>query len=89
MPDRHDRARGLIDRAVPLAGQAARARLLYLSGVIEGRSGWLRDGVTTLKQAAALSENESLRLEMLREASSLAIYAGDYDEVLALGARGR
>ena len=81
------RARGLIDRSVPLAGQAEQARLLYLSGVIEGRSGWLRDGVTTLKRAAALSENESLRLEMLREAFSMAIYAGDYDDVVALGAR--
>ena len=34
-----DRARGLIDRALPTAGQHQRARLLYLGGVIEGRRG--------------------------------------------------
>ena len=82
-----DRARGLIGRSMPLAGQPERARLLHLAGVIEGRSGWLRDGVATLQKAVAMSEDPSLQLEMLREASSLAIYSGAYDDVVALGAR--
>jgi DNA-binding CsgD family transcriptional regulator len=80
-----DRARSLIDRSLPTAGEAARVRLLYLGGVIEGRHGWLARGVTTLRQAAALSDDPSLRLQMLREAGAMAIYAGDYEQVIAIG----
>ena len=82
-----ERARGLIDRSLPIAGRAQRVRLLYLSGVIEGRRGWLKDGVTAVLKAAALSEDATLSLQMLREAASMAIYAGDYEEVIAIAAR--
>ena len=80
-----DRARGLLGRSLPLADRPQRARLLYLRGVIEGQSGWLLDGVQTLKQAIALAEDASLKIEMLREACSMANQAGAYDDAIALG----
>ena len=57
-----DRARPLLARSLPLADRAQRARLLFFSGAIEGRHGWLRDGIAALQQAAALSESASLTL---------------------------
>ena len=80
-----ERARALIDRLLPIASGSQRVRLLYLSGVIEGRHGWLKDGVTTLRNAAKVSEDASLSLQMLREAGSMAVYAGDYDDMIAIG----
>jgi DNA-binding CsgD family transcriptional regulator len=82
-----NRARALINRAVPLADRPQRAWLLYLAGTIEGRTGWLDDGVRTLEKAAALSQDASLTLEILREASGMAYYAADYDTAVALGRR--
>lgn len=82
-----DRARGLVDRALPTADHHQRARLLYLTGVIEGRQGWLKHGVTSLLTAATLSDDPTLSLQILREAASMAVYAGDYEEVIAIGAR--
>jgi DNA-binding CsgD family transcriptional regulator len=82
-----ERAHGLIDRALPTAGQHQRARLLYLTGLIEGRQGWLKQGVTSLLTAATLSEDPALSLQILREAASMAVYAGDYEEVIAIAAR--
>jgi hypothetical protein len=81
------RARRLIDRSLPLADRGQRARLLYLAGTIEGRNGWLDDGVRTLEEAAALSRDPSLTLEILREASGMATYAGNYETAVALGRR--
>ena len=80
-----ERARSLIERSMSVAGETERVRLLYLSGVIEGRHGWLGHGVATLRKAAALSEDPSLSLQMLREAGSMAVYAGDYEEMIAIG----
>ena len=80
-----ERARSLVDHSMSVADQTHRVRLLYLSGVIEGRHGWLGHGVTTLRKAAALSEDPSLSLQMLREAGSMAVYAGDYEEMVAIG----
>ena len=82
-----NRARGLINRSLPLADRPQRARLLFLAGTIEGHNGWLDDGVRTLDKAAALSQDASLTLEILREASGMATYAGDYDRTVALGRR--
>jgi DNA-binding CsgD family transcriptional regulator len=82
-----ERAHGLIERSLPIADRAQRLRLLYLSGVIEGRRGWLHHGVTALLNAAALSEDPALSLQILRDAAAMAIYAGDYEEVIAIGAR--
>jgi DNA-binding CsgD family transcriptional regulator len=87
MAGQANRARHLIHRALPLADRPQRARLLYLAGTIEGRNGWLDDGVRTLERAAALSEDASLTLEILREASGMATYAGDNDTAVALGRR--
>jgi tetratricopeptide (TPR) repeat protein len=84
-----ERARGLLGRSVALAERPQRARLLYLRGVIEGQSGWLLDGVATLKQAIAISDDPSLKLEMLREACSMANQAGAYDDAIALGLQAR
>jgi DNA-binding CsgD family transcriptional regulator len=81
------RARRLIDRSLPLADRRQRARLLYLAGTIKGRNGWLDDGVKTLEEAAALSQDASLTLEILREASGMATYAGNYETAVALGRR--
>ena len=85
MAGQANRARALINRALPLADRPQRARLLYLAGMIEGRNGWLDDGVRTLEKAAALSQDTSLTLEILREASGTAAYAGNYDTAVALG----
>ena len=82
-----DRARALMRRSPPVADDRQRVRRLYLNGLIEGRSGWLDSGATTLQQAVALSEDPSLSLEMLREAGVMAIYGSDYEQVIALGAR--
>ena len=61
----------LLSRSLPLADRAQRARLLFFSGAIEGRHGWLKDGITALQEAAALSESASLTLEILLEAGRL------------------
>ncbi|HTT29730.1 MAG TPA: AAA family ATPase [Solirubrobacteraceae bacterium] len=82
-----DRARGVINRALPVADRPQRARLLYLAGTIEGHNGWLEAGVRTLEKAAGLSEDASLTLEILRVASGMATYVADYDTAVALGRR--
>jgi DNA-binding CsgD family transcriptional regulator len=82
-----ERARELIARALPLATAQARAELLHLRGVIEARTGDLRSAVAVLLEAADASEDASLTLELLTEATEAAAYAGDYAEAAALGAR--
>ena len=82
-----DRARRLIDQALPLADRAQRARLLYLRGMIEGRSGSLADAVTTLSEGIAESQDAPLALQMLREAVDCAQFAGDVDQMIELGER--
>jgi DNA-binding CsgD family transcriptional regulator len=81
-----ERARGLIDRSLPDARGTQRARLLYLSGLIEGRRGGSRHGVKALRKAAALREDVTLSLQSLREAGAMAVYAGDYEAMIAIGA---
>jgi DNA-binding CsgD family transcriptional regulator len=82
-----ERARELIARALPLTTGQARAELLYLRGVIEARTGDLRGAVAVLLEAADGSEDGSLTLELLTEATEAATYAGDYEHAAALGAR--
>ncbi len=82
-----DRARALMRRSPPPTDDRQRVQRLYLSGLIEGRSGWLDSGVRTMRRAVALSTDTSLSLEVLREAGVMAIYGGDYEQVIALGAR--
>ncbi len=82
-----DRARGLVADALGLSDRAERARLLYLSGVIEGRCGRLSDAVAMLTKGIAVSDDASLTLLMLREACDMAMYAGDHEHAAALVAR--
>jgi DNA-binding CsgD family transcriptional regulator len=82
-----DRARDLVDRALPLVDRRQRARLLYLRGIIEGRSGKLEEALTAFSEGLAETEDVSLALEMLREASDSAMFAGDVDQMIELGER--
>jgi DNA-binding CsgD family transcriptional regulator len=60
---------------------------LYLRGVIQARTGDLRGAVSVLVEAADASEDASLTLEMLTEATEAAEYAGDYGQAAAIAAR--
>jgi hypothetical protein len=71
-----DRARDLVSRSLPLTDREQRAEILFFRGVIEGHSGWLLDGVATLHQALALSEDPSLTLLILREGCAMAYRCG-------------
>ena len=82
-----ERSRELIARALPLTTGHARAELLYLRGVIQARTGDLRGAVAVLVEAAGASEDPSLTLEMLTEATEAAEYAGDYAQASAIAAR--
>jgi DNA-binding CsgD family transcriptional regulator len=79
-----ERARGLVGRALPLTSGAGRARLLALSGAIEGRSGRLPDAVTILRNGIEVSDDPSLSLHMLREACEFAVYAADFEQAARL-----
>jgi hypothetical protein len=72
-----DRARALINRSLPLADRAQRARLLFVSGAIEGRHGRLQDGIIALEQAASLSESSSLSLEIASRAELAGVDLGE------------
>ena len=67
--------------------EAHRVRLLHLSGIIEGQSGSLGEGVKMLQQAARLSDDPSLTLGILRHAATMAGFAGDHDSVIRFGDR--
>ena len=82
-----DRARELVIRSLPLSDRAQRAELLYWRGAIEGQSGGLLVGVATLHQAAALSEDPSLSLKILRDGCAMADQAGAPDEALSFAER--
>jgi ATP/maltotriose-dependent transcriptional regulator MalT len=55
--------------------------------VIDARTGDLRGAVAVLLEAADVSEDGSLTLELLTEATEAATYAGDYEHAAALGDR--
>jgi DNA-binding CsgD family transcriptional regulator len=82
-----DQARDLIARVLPLAPDALRAQLLYLRGVIEARTGDLRDAMAILVEAAERSESPSLALDALTEAAEASNYAGESAQGVAIGAR--
>ncbi len=79
------RGQELVHRALPSTDGDQRARLLHLGGVIEGRSGSLGRAVQTLQQAASLSDDPSLTLEILHHAATMAGYAGQYDAAIGFG----
>ncbi len=82
-----ERARGLVTRSLPHADGSQRVRLLYLSGLIEARSGWLPDALAPLMEAIDASEDASLLLEMLRDAYEFAGYAEAHDQLAELTRR--
>ena len=73
-----DRARVAIARALPLATGELRAQLLHLSGVVERGTGNLPEACTRLLEAAELTADPSLRLEMLAEAGETVAWIGDF-----------
>ena len=81
-----DRARELIGRALPRAERERSAPLLHLRGLIESRCGSLRDAVATLIEAAEVSADASLTLEILLEATGAAADTGDPAKVAGFGA---
>jgi DNA-binding CsgD family transcriptional regulator len=82
-----DRAREAIGLALPAAGGEVRARLLHLSGVIEARTGSLRDACTILLEGADVTADPSLELEMLMDAAEATTFSGDLAKVVPLGER--
>ncbi len=82
-----DRATELIRRALPIADRRERAWLLFIRGVIEGQSGWLLDGVATMYQGVAVSEDPSVTLQLLREGFAMAGQAGAIEEAADFASR--
>jgi DNA-binding CsgD family transcriptional regulator len=82
-----ERARGLVTRSLANADGGQRVRLLYLSGVIEARSGWLPDALAPLLEAIEGSEDASLTLEMLYDGYEFASYAEAHDQLAELTRR--
>ena len=82
-----DRATELIGRALPIADRPQRARLLLMRGVIEGQREWLLDGVATLRQGVAVSEDPSVTLQLLREGFAMAAQAHAVEEAADFVAR--
>ncbi|MGZ6638843.1 MAG: LuxR C-terminal-related transcriptional regulator [Solirubrobacteraceae bacterium] len=83
-----DRAREAIARVLPLAGNELKAGMLYLSGVIESRCGSLPTALTQLLEGAELTNDSTLLLELLTEASQVAAFQGRLDTLVELGERG-
>jgi DNA-binding CsgD family transcriptional regulator len=81
------RARDIIGRALPSATGQTRAWLLHLGGVIEFRTGSMREACTWLLQGADASAEPSRTLEMLIEASEAATMCGDSATSIRLAAR--
>jgi DNA-binding CsgD family transcriptional regulator len=82
-----ERARGMVTRSLPNAEDRQRVRLLYLSGLIEARSGWLPDALAPLLEAIEGSDDPSLSLVMLRDAYEFASFAEAHDQLAELTRR--
>jgi DNA-binding CsgD family transcriptional regulator len=82
-----ERARELIARALPLAKAPVRVNLLRLRGRIEVATGDLRSAVAVWRDAADLSEDGSLTLELLIRGTEAAAVAGDYAQAAAISSR--
>jgi DNA-binding CsgD family transcriptional regulator len=82
-----ERARGLVTRSLPNAEGRQRVLLLYLSAVIEARSGWLPDALAPVLEAIEGSEDASLTLEMLYDGYEFASYAEALDQLAELARR--
>jgi DNA-binding CsgD family transcriptional regulator len=82
-----DRACEALARALPLADRELKARMLYLSGVIEARCGSMPAALARLLEGAELTTDPKLTLEILAEASEVATYQGQLQTVVELGER--
>jgi DNA-binding CsgD family transcriptional regulator len=78
------RASDLVDRSLPIAGPGDRAHLLGLRGVIDGNSGLLSEGIRTLLEGIAASDDASVSLGLLLEACLMTTYLGAADRLAAL-----
>jgi DNA-binding CsgD family transcriptional regulator len=81
------RARGLIEQALPITSGQPRARLLFLSGVIEARCGDIRAALRILHECLDAASDPSLTLEALGEVAETAAFAGDFATAAGLGRR--
>jgi DNA-binding CsgD family transcriptional regulator len=82
-----DRARQAIAQALPLADGELKARLLFLGGVIEARCGSLPKALPQLLEAADLTADPSLLLEILTQAGEVAAFQGQPQTLIELGER--
>ena len=80
----YDRVRDALARSLPTATGEERALLLHLAGVLEERTGSLRDAHAILLDGADLTQDPSLELEMLFDAAEAAIYCGELQSVANL-----
>src|SRR5262245_18616813 len=79
-----ERARSLVAQALTLGDGSERARLLALTGAIEGRNGRLQDALGTLLQAIDATSDPSLTLHVVRDACEIAVYAADFERAAEL-----
>jgi len=82
-----DRVREITGRALLLADGQTRARLLHLRGVIQVRTGSVREACAMLLAAADACTDPSLTLEMLAEAAEAASFSGDMAAMTEIGRR--
>jgi DNA-binding CsgD family transcriptional regulator len=82
-----DRAREAIARALPLADPELKARLLYLSGVIEARCGSLPTALGQLLEGVEVTSDAGLLLEILTQAGEIAMFQGELETLVELGER--
>jgi DNA-binding CsgD family transcriptional regulator len=82
-----DRARDAIARALPSADGELKARLLQLSGAIEGACGSVPVALERLLEAADASTDPPLTLRLLVDASEAAVFSGQLTTVVELSRR--
>ena len=82
-----ERVRDLIAGSLPTATGEPRALLLHLAGVLEWRTGSLREACSIMSRGAEMTADPSLRLEMLFDAAEAASHGGDPAGVIELGER--
>jgi DNA-binding CsgD family transcriptional regulator/tetratricopeptide (TPR) repeat protein len=82
-----ERAREAIARALPVAGGAVKARLLQLSGALEGACGSVPLALTRLLEAADASSDPPLTLRLLVDASEAAVFSGQLAQAVELSQR--
>lgn len=81
-----DRARQIIGQALPLTSGQTRAQLLHLSGVIEARTGSLREACARLLEGAEDCDDPPVKLEMLLEAAEAASFSGNFARSIEIAA---